>query len=1384
MRPCRFCGRPLHVFDRDALFNEIGEYSRIRTCSVWIPLVTAVFGSHTLLRSWISREFPDGRFLVDNDAADIEKLESLRLDPHEKHDIMVFAGEIGPRSPSVRIRSLIDRAARYGCTSIGLDTGTEFLRFSWAPSCPFCGEWYPPLEPNYFHSPCPECGGSGCGLCFGTGLHPEAARVYWRGRTLGETLRLTVDEFSVLVSGDFLPDFGRRLAGEILKRVSGLTGAGLGYIGLDRPVPTLSRGEAQRLRIAVLLTSTLEDIVHILDEPTIGLHQSDVEELVRSFGRLKGPVIFIEHDRRAALLAERIIDIGPGAGAAGGKVVFDGSPASLLNSETATGLYFSGRSRIDRLPDPSGPDCFFSIKGAFARNLRDIDVSFPAGRLTVISGVSGSGKSSLLEEVIAPSFIRRRPSGCRTISGPAVKVVSVDQSPIGRNPRSTPSTYTGLSDLIRAHFAAAGGKAASLFSFNTPEGGCPACGGMGSIEVKLRLLAPEWVPCDECSGMRFGPESCAVFIPLGGRRLSITDINRMDIASVAALFDEDLLFFSGSGRSGSDRAKAGAIIRALKTVGLGYLPLGQPSPSLSGGEAQRIKMSRFLGKRNLEGSLVLLDEPTTGLHPADLSGLISVIRSLTGKGATVIAVEHDPDFIAAADWNIDLGPGAGQEGGSVLYQGPASEFPTAAQSVTAAAITRPLHPGTARKRKRKSPGVISIRNAHANNLRKVDLDIPHGKLTAVTGRSGSGKSSLVHDVLEREARRRFLETLSMYERQGIHEGRETEVDSIEGLGVTYAIVSRKAPFSRRSDIARATGLSPLFCDLFALEGKPACSGSGGMPVRLAPGHFNPRTYTAACPACHGIGTLQVPAPHKLIVRPDLPLCAGAMYSPGFFPNGYLCKPFNHGYYMVRALAERYGFDPERTTWNSMSPAAREAFLHGDPVPLTVHYESRTGRSGSRNMLFGGFYKWVADWDQQGTYTTTEICPECGGSRLREPYRSVRTGGLSFGEVLGRPVSAIIDPLRHMQPASGRGGRIRELIVRRLTFLQETGLGYVSLSRVTATLSAGELQRVRLASLLGGELASLTVLLDEPSRGLHPREVGALCRVLERIRDSGNTVIVTEHDPGVIGRADHIVEFGPGAGKRGGTITLQGNPAMAAAADSPTGRLLSGRIVRPALVWKKPSSFIIIKNARGCNLKNIDCSIPLGLLTGVCGVSGSGKSSLIIDTLGRTAAPQKHTTSLSPEIVDPLPHDGITGLPPAAVIIDQSIEDNVTPLSYFNLKKTLHRIYAESGEALHSEISLSDIENGCSRCRGSGLLRIEMGFLPDEHAVCPVCGGRGYPADIAGLVVNGVSLGEIVRSSVDAALDFFRDEPSLRMSLEQLKSVGLGYISLRQPGISL
>ncbi len=1393
-RHCPVCGSPVRIYDHDSIIHELENLGN--GSKLIVPLVKNVVGSHKTLLRTLANSFDLNKILVDGQVINAEPLSSK-----QSHTIQIALATLSGKETTHELRGYIDQSLALGSTSIKIKKEGNEITFSLAPVCAECGKWLQPLEPQHFNRSCPTCQGTGCKSCQHTGMHPNAAAARWEGMRFDQHLNLSITEAKRCFEGTSLPKNADRLASEIATRLTSLDQVGLGYVTLDRPVPTLSRGEAQRLRIAVILTGRLSDLLHLLDEPTIGQHPQDVDHLMSALADLSGPVVFIEHDRNAVARVESVVDLGPGAGKEGGRVIFSGKTSDLWQEETPSGRFFSFRERVTLPEKHPKPKHFLRISGAHKHNLANLDIPIAKERLNIVCGVSGSGKSTLVEDVLHASIKTGKPVGCENLDYHKLKSVLVDQSPIGRNPRSNPATYTKLLDDIRNYFSDQTGLDATNFSFNTQQGACQVCNGMGAVEIKMRYLPSSWIPCSECDGKRFSDIVLDAKVNFhDGIPRSIADVFDLNISEALRLFS------NAPGLSEKSRNKIQSLLTALEDIGLGYLTLGQPSPTLSGGEAQRVKLAKYLGNSKLSNRLLILDEPSTGLHPGDIHGLLIVLDRLVKSGGTIVVVEHNTDIIRAADWLIELGPGAGPEGGRLLFAGPPEELGQENQTPTSCALAnesslevKPLE----RSSSESSWNTISVRGARANNLIDVDIDIPKNALTVVTGLSGSGKSSLVGDVIESEAKRRYFESLNMYERQSVHERHQADVDSVSGLGVTLAISTQHGSYNQRAHVGDDTEIIQHLAVFFALAGEINCPECNTSMIRnnlsihcpkcnhnlpmLKPRHFLPITYAAACLTCHGVGTLQEPRPEKLIIHPNLPLCDGAMYSPGFFPKGYLCKPYNGGYDKVQALSLKYDFDPASTPWNEMTPEAQQAFLFGDPEPMLVTYINRKGITTTREESFPGFYGWIRDWDQGGTYTETVACPDCLGCGLREPYRSIRLRGKTIFELrqmsLEKLFSFIVDlPNKLLSDTNPR--YLINKTMQRLKFLCAIGLGYLHLDRLSATLSAGEAQRIRLAGLLGGELSGLTLLIDEPTRGLHPSEVEALNTALSSLKQE-NTVIVVEHDPQIINKADYVIDMGPGAGRFGGQVDAKGSPKIIAKSETYTGKWLRGESkIRIPASRRKPERWLKLINPCGHNLKLTNFSMPLNLLVGVCGVSGSGKSTLIDDTLARILAPVKQTTSVAYEPITPLPYGNLQGRPEHCRVISQTRAGLHNPASFLGVEKAFRRFFAQSELAISLDLNEQSLKRDCSACGGRGTSRIDMGFLPDIFEKCEVCGGSGYPPEVNLVRCRGYTLPGVLTLSIEEAHQIFSDELRISAPLEAAVRVGLGYLILNQPGHTL
>ncbi|MDO4573785.1 MAG: excinuclease ABC subunit UvrA [Planctomycetia bacterium] len=680
-----------------------------------------------------------------------------------------------------------------------------------------------------------------CGFCRGERLNPQARNVRLASDS-GELSLPGLSELPITEVLDFLDhlqlsETSRYIATDVLREIRSRLGflkdVGLEYLSLSRTAPTLSGGELQRIRLASQIGCGLTGVLYILDEPSIGLHPRDNKRLLNTLHTLRdlgNTVVVVEHDEETMRFADRIVDFGPGAGVHGGKIVAQGSVEDLLHaSKSVTGQFLSGKRSIPFVTSPrEGNGQKLVVRGARHHNLKNIDVEIPLGKFICVTGVSGSGKSSLVDGILKETLLRDLnhgigiPGDCDGMEGleHLNKMIAIDQSPIGRTPRSNPATYIKLFDDIRALFAELPesrqrGFKPGRFSFNVEGGRCEACQGYGATKLEMDFLADIWITCPICGGNRFNYETLQVKF----KDYSIADVLEMDVEQAMELFQNVPKVFQK--------------LRTLHAVGLDYMKLGQASPTLSGGEAQRVKLARELVKIGTGKTIYILDEPTTGLHFADIELLLKVLHDFVDAGNTVLVVEHNLDVIKTADWIIDLGPEGGQAGGALVACGSPLDILNDTKSYTSQAL-RAMASGTAfsetgamRKTNPpatdgEKPGVIQIQDASQHNLKHVNLEIPREAMTVCCGPSGSGKSSLAMDTVYAEGQRRYVESLSSYARQFVGQMQKPRVEKIDGLAPAIAIEQKRMSHSPRSTVGTVTEVYDYLRILMARMGTPYC----------------------------------------------------------------------------------------------------------------------------------------------------------------------------------------------------------------------------------------------------------------------------------------------------------------------------------------------------------------------------------------------------------------------------------------------------------------------------------------------------------------------------------------------------------------------------------
>ncbi|MFO1219148.1 MAG: excinuclease ABC subunit UvrA [Burkholderiaceae bacterium] len=1334
------------------------------------------------------------------------------------------------------------------------------------------------------------------------------------GLTLHDLMLLPIERLrrffdSIQLPSTLLDQALELLLGEIRTRLKYLCDVGLGYLTLDRQSRTLSGGEVQRINLTTALGTSLVNTLFVLDEPSIGLHPRDMGRIVEAMHRLRdagNTLVVVEHDPAVMLAADRLIDLGPGPGAQGGRIVFDGTPEAARGADTLTGAYLGGRKHVGigmrRFVQESTPRLV--LEGAREHNLKNLQIALPLQRLTVVTGVSGSGKSTLVQNVLVPALARHfgkateAPGAHDRLLGAdwLADAVFVDQSPIGKTARSNPASYVGAFDEIRALFALAPtalerGYGAGMFSFNAGDGRCPTCGGSGFEHVEMQFLSDVYLRCPDCDGRRYRAELLEVRLVRGARQLSIADVLDLTVAEACELFRDDRSVI--------------ARLQPIVDVGLDYVRLGQPVPTLSGGEAQRLKLAGFLAEAAAvpsqrpakKGTLFLFDEPTTGLHFDDIAKLMRALRKLLEAGHSLIVIEHNLDVIRSADWIVDLGPEGGEGGGELVCAGTPEDVKAHGSSHTGRALREyeaalgigvlraeegvPLQAFAKARRdaQRVIDEAIRIVNAREHNLRGASADvaghatsglsvnIPRGKFNVITGVSGSGKSTLAFDILFNEGQRRYLESLNAYARSIVQPAGRPEVDAVFGIPPTVAIEQRLSRGGRKSTVATTTEVWHFLRLLWVKLGTQRCTHDGaevrpqsvesiaaqllrdhrGQHVGLlAPLVVNRKgVYTDLAKWAKARGHTHLRVDGAFVRVDPWPRLDRFKEHTLELPVGdlviepqreaelreLLARALDVGKGVMHLLAPLDGLEGalddgqggagigQVKVFSTKRACPVCGTSYPEPDPRMFSYNSKhgwcTGCVGTglaltreQRKAYDDSQRDDDDRGREQNFPSEEPevegvgdqpCPDCGGTRLNAVARAIRFDGRPITEVAQW---AIGDARRWAEglALTGRDADIaRDVLVEirsRLEFLQEVGLGYLTLDRAAPTLSGGEAQRIRLAAQLGSNLQGVCYVLDEPTIGLHPRDNQILLGALSRLSAKGNTLVVVEHDEETIRRAEHIIDIGPGAGHRGGRLVAEGNvAALASRPESVTGRWLTQPLKHPLQARRAVdarSAALRLSGASLHNLRDVDLALPLQRLVAVTGVSGSGKSTLARDVL--LANLHAVVGQRAGRAVSWAGCRGIDGWQ----AVERVLEVDQTPIgktprscpaTYIGFWDAIRKLFTETLEAkargyAAARFSFNTGDGRCPACEGQGMRTIEMSFLPDVKVPCDQCHGARFNAETLAVSWRGRSIGDVLRMEVDEAVAFFASMPSIAHPLQLLRDVGLGYLTLGQPSPTL
>jgi excinuclease ABC subunit A len=1234
-----------------------------------------------------------------------------------------------------------------------------------------------------------------CSHCNGSRLTEEALSVKIDNKSIDEFAKLSLLKLKAQLLKIKHAEKEQLIAQKILKavfeRIDVLSNLGLSYLSLNRNSETLSGGELQRIQLSKLLSSKLRNIIFIFDEPSIGIHPSNKNELIKVIRQLVNngnTAIVVEHDADTIWHADWIVEIGPGPGIHGGEIIFNGLASAFFKKEipSITKDFLTGQKGIDFNHFPKLPFQYLKVTDATINNLKAISPKFLVNGLNVVTGVSGAGKSSLIKQTLIPVFSGKYESQLNASGDPGLsenefkQLIYVDRSPIGKTARSTPATYTKLFDLIRDFFASLEKSkerkfSKSTFSFNVAGGRCETCEGAGKLEVGMHFLGNVERHCPDCEGKRFKKE----VLEIKYHEKNISDILDLSVKQAKDFFH--------------DKAKIRHHLNVLISIGLGYLKLGQSSGSLSGGEAQRIKLATEIIKSKAGNKLYIFDEPTTGLHFSDINVLMKLFENLLKNGNTIIAIEHNTDFIQKANHIIDLGPGSAEKGGQIVFEGSIEALKKSKESITAKYLEHDLHLACGPDQTLQSE--IAFTGITTHNLKSIDINIPENKHIVITGKSGSGKSSLAFDTIFAEAQNRFIESFPSYVRRFAGKMSQAKFETVQGLTPAIAIKQGGKISDPRSTLGTLTEIFDLYRLLFARFGKS----ENERPLTYKASLFSFNNAEGSCQKCSGLGTILTSNISVLLEDPVKSIEKGGLINHKSLR--FYTDPF--GQYMATLYSVGRGLKIDfHKAIKDLNEKEIEIALFGTGNKIyDVDWNfNRKGRTGSHNFKgeWKGFINLILeeyyrkDANNKGEdikkLLVEETCPECIGQRFRKEILAVKFSGLSIHEMVELSVLKSINHFKELYRNPTAFGldknfatdqvQILTNIIDKLESLESLGLDYLHMNRRSNTLSGGELQRVLLSTHLKGGLCGLTYILDEPSTGLHPVDTKKLNSAIQQIIREGNTVITVEHNPEVIKKSDFLLEIGPGAGKNGGRITQFGKTSELLRHSAALSKSFNQGFSIQPIVAAEENNVISIFEASANNLKKISFDLRLNQLNVISGVSGSGKTSLMRDVL---IPSYKHHKPYNCSRIETL--EGIQFI---KWIDKNSLTGSMqsTPATYMGIFDQIRKLFAKSKHAKTQNLKTSDFSfnsksGQCPVCKGRGTTTIALDFISDIESVCESCNGSRFTSLILKFKWNGLNISEILGLTVQDALHFFSEEKSILSSLQLLDTLGLGYLRLDQ-----
>lgn len=1162
-----------------------------------------------------------------------------------------------------------------------------------------------------------------CPSCHGARIKAEHLKYKWQGMNFQTWMELPLTTLYKKLERSKLSEGEQALVDKIRSQLFDLIHLGMGEYQLNSLSTSISSGDAQRIKLINQVNCNLQGILYVFDEPSIGLsahYQAYLLHILNRLIRRGNTVMVVEHDLDFIKAADWILELGPGSGINGGELVYNGPLKAFLNSK-----------------DLSSPT-LTALKET---------PSYTTKALKSLSTPSFEPKTKELTVITrkTPQIIQNINSYCEKKD---LNVVTVSDQPIGKTPRSNPSTYTGLADKIRDLLAKTPeAKALNLkkgvFSFNNKTGRCEACEGAGVITLSMSALGNINQICPTCNGKRFQPEVLQIHW------------NSKNIADFYNLSIEEAYDFFASEK------KITKILSLMLQLGLGYIKLGQPSNTLSGGEAQRIKLTKYFAKKSTK-TLLLLEEPSIGLHQQNVRQLLEALHQLKNETAGIVCFENHQLFQNQCDYFID------------------NELKTKSFDF--------------KEEPDQRRDTISIVGAQTHNLKDISLNFPKNQLSVVTGVSGSGKSSLVIDTLHAYGLQEMSKQFSSYQQSRVGVNFQFDVDSITGLSPTICVTRKEKKTTLRSDIAKQTGIDKMLRFAFSRKANfDKLNTAQNEGEELSASHFSNNHELGRCVVCEGIGQELLPDLDKVVLDSNLSVAEGVFEHNKAL--SYYGQSRSQYMAILEKVGETYGFTLE-TPFKELNTQQKEIVLHGTGATkwkTTWIYKTKT-REGKQalNMKWEGIFNYLKEEYYKTrknknirnlrALLTYKKCSTCKGSGLKIERLQIKIAGKSIYDIKSMDFNLLEEWISSKKESRTIDGQLiakmQSHISNTIKRAKQLHIDHLQLNRKSATLSGGENQRVELIKQLNSPLKGITYLLDEPSAGLSNDNIPDLITILKELIQKSNTVIVIEHSASLLLAAQHLVQIGPKAGKLGGFITYQGTPKD----------FLNQPDCHPflkkqsnAVHLKSGEKYISIRKLSKYTLVKDKLDLPVGGITALTGESGIGKTTLVKEIL--IPSIQKGIPINCKEIQFPKNYKNVHYFESkklrtyaATLLVD-----------YLGFLKDVSKIFASETGLKAKDFSYKTKTSQCSACKGKGVIETSLDITANSIEECEDCNGQRYKASILDYKIGNKNIADILSLNITELKEWFTTFKVAAKNinfLNRLEEIGLGHLSLSQTVQSL